>query len=275
MPAYCLSFHGVAWLVLLFAGVVTTGCAPATLQPMLYGPDGGADWALVFRDEFEQNRLDTTKWNPRDPWESERNNELQAYVPDAFIVQDGILRIRGDRGQANYGGEPREYVSGMMTTYRKFSQKYGLFEMRARFPEGVGLWPAFWLLPEPLSWPPEIDVLEFLGHQPNTAYFTHHWRASDGQRQSDGGKIEGPDFTKKFHVFSVEWRPDALIWRVNGSEVFRSEKSVPTVRPMYMLANLAIGGDWPGPPDEKTRFPADFEIDYIRVYENIQPASGK
>jgi beta-glucanase (GH16 family) len=225
-------------------------------------------WKLTFHDEFDGTALDTAKWNPKDPWGRERNQELQAYVPDAFEVRDGILRIKAEKRTAFYSGRERSYTSGMMTTYQKFSQQYGRFEIRSRVPKGKGMWPAFWLLPEPLGWPPEIDVLEILGHEPNKLYMTHHFRDDQKKHKSHGRPWVGPDFSAGFHIFAVEWSPQSIVWFVDGVERFRSEDSIPSGK-MYLLVNLAVGGDWPGAPDEKTALPAALEVDYVRVYEKL------
>ena len=226
-------------------------------------------WKLTFDDEFDGATLDAQRWNPKDPWGRERNQELQAYVTNAFAVRDGILRIQAEKADAFYGGKPRSYTSGMMTTYGKFSQEYGRFEIKCRVPKGKGMWPAFWLLPEPLGWPPEIDVLEILGHEPNKVYTTHHFRDAQKKHASHGGSWTGPDFSADFHVFAVEWSPEALVWFVDGVERFRSEKSIPHGK-MYLLVNLAVGGEWPGSPDDQTPLPAAFEVDYVRVYERTK-----
>jgi len=223
-------------------------------------------WKLTFQDEFNGQALDLQKWNPNDPWGRERNRELQAYVKDAFEVANGILRIKAEKREATYGGKQRSFTSGMMTTYGKFSQQYGRFEIRCRIPKGKGIWPAFWLLPDPLAWPPEIDVLEILGHEPGKIYMTHHFRDEQRQHKSDGHSWSGPDFSAGFHEFAVEWSPERIVWFVDGVERYRSEKTIPQVK-MYLLINLAIGGDWPGAPDANTRFPAAFEVDYVRVYQ--------
>jgi beta-glucanase (GH16 family) len=189
-------------------------------------------------------------------------------VTNAFEVRDGVLRIVAQRGEATYAGKQRTYTSGMMTTYRKFSQQYGRFEIRCRVPKGKGMWPAFWLLPEPLAWPPEIDVLEILGHQPDKVYMTHHFREEERNHKSHGGSWTGPDFSAGFHEYAVEWTPERIFWLVDGIERFRSERDIPSSR-MYLLVNLAVGGDWPGAPDEKTAFPSALEVDYVRVYEKL------
>jgi beta-glucanase (GH16 family) len=225
-------------------------------------------YKLTFQDEFEGSSLDLAKWTPADPWGKERNRELQAYVKDAFVVQDGLLRVQAEKRGAFYAGKQRSFTSGMMTTYGKFSQQYGRFEIRCRVPKGKGMWPAFWLLPDPLTWPPEIDVLEILGHQPDKVYMTHHFRNEEKKHGSHGGSWTGPDFSSDFHQFAVEWSPKEIVWFVDGTERFRSEKTIPQAK-MYLLVNLAVGGDWPGAPDEKTAFPSALEVDYVRVYEKL------
>ncbi|MBI3878024.1 MAG: glycoside hydrolase family 16 protein, partial [Verrucomicrobia bacterium] len=208
-------------------------------------------WVLTFSDEFNGTALDLKKWNPKDPWGRERNAELQAYVTNAFAVHDGTLAIKCDRGRAEYAGKMRHFTSGMMTTYQKFSQKFGRWEIRCRVPKGKGFWPAFWLLPEPLGWPPEIDVLEILGREPNRIHMTHHWHNPEKRLRSDTKDWVGPDFSADFHTFAIEWEADHIAWFVDGVERHRSMKSIPQV-PMYMLVNLALGGDWAHAPDDTT-----------------------
>jgi beta-glucanase (GH16 family) len=249
-------------LLFALASLVLCSSASATAVPERAG------WKLTFSDDFDGSKLDLQKWNPNDPWGRERNHELQAYVTNAFEVRDGILRIKADKGQAFYSGKQREYTSGMMTTAGKFSQEYGRFEIRCRVPKGKGMWPAFWLLPDTRGWPPEIDVLETLGHEPAKVYLTHHFRDDQQKHSSHGGSWSGPDFSAGFHEFAVEWSPQALVWFVDGAERFRSEKAIPQGK-MYVLVNLAVGGDWPGAPDEKTQLPAYFEVEYVRAYQRV------
>ncbi|HZO87787.1 MAG TPA: glycoside hydrolase family 16 protein [Chthonomonadaceae bacterium] len=229
-------------------------------------------WELVFHDEFDGDKLDTRKWIDSYP-DNERthsNNEQQYYAPDGYEVKDGYLRFIAEKRAM--GGMP--YTSGMISSYGKFSQKYGWFEIRARFPKGKGYWPAFWLLPETKDWPPEIDVLEILGHEPNKVYMTNHWKNANGEHEGKGDSFTGPDFSADFHTFAVDWEPTEIIWYVDGVERYRTTQHVPA-EPMYILANLAVGGDWPGNPDETTPFPGYMDIDYIRVYQkaNSRPAA--
>jgi beta-glucanase (GH16 family) len=220
-------------------------------------------YTLTFDDEFNGAALDRSKWidSYPDDVRTHSNNEQQYYAPDGYEVGHGLLRLKAERRRMK--GMP--YTSGIVTTYGKFSQKYGWFEIRARFPKGKGMWPAFWLLPDDKSWPPEIDILEILGHEPNKVYLTNHYKLEDGRHEGKGDSYTGPDFSAGYHTFAVEWKPDEILWYVDGIVRYRTREHVPSV-PMYVLVNLAVGGDWPGNPDAATPFPATMDVDYVRVY---------
>jgi beta-glucanase (GH16 family) len=162
----------------------------------------------------------------------------------------------------------------VVTTARSFSQRYGYFEMRARMPEGKGLWPAFWLLPADGSWPPEIDVVEMLGHEPDTYYATVHY-AEKGAHKESGAGIKRLKLTTQHVTFGLLWTADELVWYQDDVEVRRA-KNPGIDKPMYMLVNLAVGGKWPGAPDKTTRFPAQMRVDYVRAFALKPPpkASG-
>ncbi len=244
--------------------LAASGIATAVEEPESKGtPAEKPGWALTFHDEFNGDALDTSKWLDR-YWHgrTHSNNEKQYYAPDGYKVEDGLLKLIAEKRPM--GGMP--YTSGMVCSFDRFAQQYGYFEIRARFPAGQGIWPAFWLLPSAKQWPPEIDVLEVLGHEPEKVYMTNHWRNAQGKHRSKGGRFQGPDFSRDFHVFAVEWTSEAIVWYVDGVERFRSSEGLPH-EPMYVIANLAVGGDWPGDPDETTTFPGILEIDYIRVYK--------
>jgi len=169
------------------------------------------------------------------------------------------------------------FLSGIITSYNSFRFRYGRVEARARMPAGKGLWSAFWLLnayykqdqPED----PEIDIIEAIGDRVNTANHAYHYRFdSNGDGFYDG--IESTemranisDFSADFHVYRVDWEEDRIVWYVDDVETGRVEGDQVSSEQMYLLANLAVGGSFPGPADETTPFPAKFELDYIRVYQ--------
>jgi len=222
-------------------------------------------WKLIFDDELNAPKLDTSKWNTR-YWFGRTiasNQEAEYYVDDAFEFQDGHLRIRAEKRSSNGFA----YTSGVISSHDKFIFTYGYFEARAKIPKGMGLWPALWLLPARKVSLPEIDILEMVGQQPDTNTMTLHYRNDKGQEGQDGYEFSGPDFSQDFHLFALEWNKDNLIWFVDDVERFRLTHYVPQ-EPMYILANLAVGGpDSVGYPDKTTPFPSYFEIDYIRVYQ--------
>lgn len=209
-----------------------------------------------------------------------RNGELQVYVDRYFpangprqvgerahSVQDGILSLRAEPARPDLRRRifGRRYTSAMISSWGSFSQRYGLFEVRAKFPAGKGLWPAFWLLPDNSGGPPELDVFEFLGHTPTTLHTTFHSIAR-GRRAGGTREVRTVNLTEAFHTYGVEWTPQTLIYYLDDVEVARFPTPADMHRPMYMIANLAIGGSWPGAPDAYTVFPATLQIDWVRVH---------
>ena len=237
-------------------------------------PSGQSDqWALVFHDEFNGNALDQSVWTDCYWWDWEDdgctnrgNNELQWYTPDNVLVSEGTLKLRAQQQTVwNNAGERYLYTSGMVTSgpvnldsadSPGFVFQYGYVEARARVPSGDALWPAIWLLNASLNPAPEIDIVEILGQDPNTVEMHFHY--SDEHNYYGEGKA---------HIFGLDWNPDYTAWYVDGVERWRSDSPQVPKEPMYLIMNLAVGGDWPGSPTADTPFPSFFEIDYIRVWE--------
>jgi beta-glucanase (GH16 family) len=157
-----------------------------------------------------------------------------------------------------------------VTTYRSFAFTYGLVEMRARIPAGRGLWPALWLRNKAPGWPPELDIMEVLGHEPATLYLTTHSKAG-GVKSVVQRKISADDLSADYHVYGAKWGREKVTWYLDGEAIAEVPTPADMHAPMYLLANLAVGGRWPGAPDASTKFPASFQIDWIRVY---QPSAG-
>ncbi len=246
----------------------TTG----SVQPV--GQTG--NWQLIFSDEFSGTSLDSSKWIPCYPyWDGQGCNhgdaELQWYQPQNITFSGGIMNLIGKKeSKQASNGKTYEYTAGMVSSAGKFTETYYYMEMRAKSPKGKGYWPAFWTLPADETWPPEIDVMEILGHEPNVAHTTYHW--IDGGHQEKGQANTGADLSADYHVYAADWRADAIIWYIDGKEVYRyTDVSKITNKPMYMLVNLAIGGQWPGNPDTSTTFPQNFDIDYVRAWK---PGTG-
>jgi beta-glucanase (GH16 family) len=241
-----------------------TPLATRSPLPIMPNSQSGA-WALTFSDDFNGNSLDTSKWNTSFWWGHIRDYELAYYADDAVGVEDGVLALQADRRQQ----EGYSYTSGVVTTLGKFSQKYGFFEVRCKMPQGKGLWPAVWLLPDAGNhtiWPPEIDVVEYLGNQPNVALMNLHYVAQNVAHGQTSREYQGPDFSQDFHTFGIQWTPSAVTWFVDGTEKHKVQENIPNLN-MYLITNLAVG-DWAGQPDASTQFPARLQIDYARVWQS-------
>jgi beta-glucanase (GH16 family) len=249
-------------------------------------PGNSSDWVMTFNDEFDGTSLDLSKWATTYPGGGRTNNdELEWYVDNAQVVSNGTLKLVAKHESA-HSGFP--YTSGMISSHNSFSQMYGYFEIRMKIPAGKGFWPAYWLLPTPFTWPPEIDVMENLGNDTRTIYMTHHYTTNypnigGGKGGQHGGSYTGPDYSADFHTYGVEWSSTAVVWYLDGVERYRSTEHVPLAghgfTGMFVIANLAVGGSWPGAPDSSTIFPNQLEIDYIRIYskgsstDTIHPAA--
>lgn len=215
-------------------------------------------------------------------------DDMQPGIDRKFLVValDGE-RIELDRttrtlntADASFALNRQPFVSGVLTSYDSFRFKYGKVEMRAKMPKGKGLWSAFWLLnayyhdAEPED--PEIDIIEAIGDQSTTANHAYHTkRDTDGDgvtdtTDSDEFRAVIPDFSEDFQTYGVEWTPDKITWLVNDEVTGELTGDRVSQEQMYIILNLAVGGWFPGPPDENTQFPASFDIDYVRVYQRVQ-----
>lgn len=162
-----------------------------------------------------------------------------------------------------------KFTSGEINTFHSFSQTYGYFEMRAKLPEGKGLWPAFWLLPENGTWPPELDIMEVLGNQPRILYTTVHFGKDN---KSDGKAIKVADMSKAFHTYGADWEKDTITWYFDRKPVYQVATPDDMRTPMFVEANLAAGGYWPGKINPR-ELPAAMQIDYIKAWSEL-PATG-
>jgi len=181
------------------------------------------------------------------------------------------------RYNESYDPADIDYLSGTITSYDAFRFAHGYAEARVKLPAGQGLWPAFWLLTSfYVEDVPEIDIMEFLGHDKNTAYHTYHYfEPQNGWNlvSTPSYKSTSEDFTDGWNTFGVSWDSKSIVWYVNGVEARRitdQEYTIPN-QAMYVIANTAVGGNWPGSPDSSTPFPVEYEIDYIHVYKKKPP----
>lgn len=245
----------------------------------------GGTWERIFTEDFDDAKLNKRKWTTCYWWDNDGctnlgNNELQWYMPDNVSVVDGQLRLRAvPQVVTGHEGRTFGYTSGMVTTGRdysdrfgpdRFATKQGYFEIRAKVPKGKGLWPAIWLLPSTQDEKPEIDIMEVLGDATNALEMHVHFLDGNKAVRSEGASAKTVDLSSDWHVYGLEWQKDAIVWYLDGKEMwrFKDPAGIPD-EPMYLLINLAVGGEWPGSPDAQTAFPADFLIDYVRVWRRL------
>lgn len=244
-----------------------------------------SEYKLVWEDNFDGTELNRNDWNYEKHQPGWVNNELQEYTDstDNIYIEDGNLVIKAIK--TNKGGEDY-YTSGKVTTQNKQDFKYGRFEIRAKAVEGQGLWPAIWMMPTNElfygQWPRcgEIDIMELLGHEANVAYSTIHYGNPHKEQQ---GKmiLENGTFADSYHVYALEWEPSEMRFYIDGILIHtvndwytktegKGEVTFPAPfdQTFYLQFNLAVGGNWPGNPDETTNFDnAEFKIDYVKVYQ--------
>ncbi|MEU4209622.1 glycoside hydrolase family 16 protein [Streptomyces sp. NPDC026206] len=276
--------------------VLIAGCSPAA---RLYAgddaaprkPDAPAAWRLVWADEFRgpaQRRPDRSKWvfdrGGEPQWgnhewqyytDRPRNVSLDGHGNLALTARHEKVRVRGK--SCTFG--PCDITSGRIKTKGRFARAYGRFEARIKIPRGKGLWPAFWMLganSDKVTWPAngEIDVMEALGRQPGIVHGAIHGPGFVAQGiETHTALPRGRSLSDGFHTYRVDWMPGRVTWYLDGKpygtadagQLKRGQKWV-FDHPHYLLLNLAVGGDWPGPPDASTPFPARMLVDYVRVY---------
>ncbi len=234
---------------------------------------------LVMSDEFNTDGApDNSKWNyeigtGNNGW---GNNELQYYTDrtENVKVENGYLLITAN--QEDFNGS--SYTSARITTQGKFEQAYGRFEARIRLPYGKGLWPAFWLLGndcETNIWPQcgEIDIMEYLGDNPTTIFGSAHGPGySAGEAVTKDYVLENGRYDTGFHVFGIEWGPGYINYYVDDA-LYQTITPEDTPgewvfdHPFYIILNVAVGGNFPGSPNDETVFPQTMLVDYVRVYQ--------
>lgn len=233
--------------------------------------------ALKWSDEFNEPTINNNTWNYDLGAGGWGNNELETYTnstKNSFITDGGYLVLEARQepfGSANY-------TSARMLTMGKQQFQYGRIDVRAILPKGQGIWPAIWMLGSNISttpWPTcgEIDMMELLGNQPDKVYGTAHW-GNAGQSAESGGNYTLPsgDFSQEFHVFSISWDSTKIQWYVDNQLYYTVNKTdvvgtYPFDQPFFFILNIAVGGAWPGNPDNTTVFPQRMIVDYVRVYQ--------
>lgn len=289
-------------MIMAYTAKVSARCTVKVVEVSLPDdPDMAKDgYRLVWNDEFNGNSLDTTKWGyqtgTQDHYGSTTgpaywgNDELQYYTQDAVSVSDGALKITATRQQMG----DRPYTSARLLTRDKASWTYGYFEARMKTPTGNGMWPAFWMLPQPSSsansnneyggWAAngEIDIMEAKGSLMNKVDTTIHFGGPWPENTYLTNEATLSSNTDQWHTYAVEWTADYIAWIVDGNQVYKlgnnrwystaapDNPSAPFDKPFYILLNLAVGGKYDSYKEPDGSFvSASMYVDYVRVYEKL------
>jgi len=261
-----------------------------------YVPEG---YGLVFNDEFNGRELDRQRWFTRFIYGSESlerlNKENQKYADDGnHRVENGVLYLTARRLKLSQPSGVN-YESGMIRS--DFTARYGFFEARVKMPGGLGVWPAFWLNSDVsesghLSWPPEIDIFEFVNNGKDDRVDMIH----SSTTATPGMKTEFPyvnknfktsirdyvapfRFNEGFHTIAAEWTPNDVTLYVDGLKVVTSTfqwkyADGGLAGPAHVLLNLAIGDAWAGRYGiDDSAFPQSLAVDWVRVYQKLSPAN--
>jgi beta-glucanase (GH16 family) len=264
---------GVATLALAF-GLVVRGQADTSLAAAGQSPD--------FQDTFDGTTIDTSKWGLDYPWDENnvstcRRGELQCYEPQQVTESGGMLNLTARPVDTTTVPPRRDsahpYASGLIQSDPSaahnrtgFATTYGYFEMSAKLTNAQASWPAFWLVPTDLGWPPELDIMESLGQSPSRHSCTYHPVGGGAPQAGD----TGVDKSQGFHTYALRWGSDSVQCILDGRVI--GTFANPPAKPMYMILNLAVGG-YAGTPDP-SQYPATFQVDYVRAWRNPDVVPG-
>lgn len=242
-----------------------------------YTPDEYPSMELIWSDEFDGNQLNPDNWTYEIGDGTEQgipgwgNEELQLYTDDEENVrlEDGKLLITAKETE-------NSYTSARIITQDKVEVQFGRIDIRAKMPKGQGIWPALWMLGaniDDVTWPAsgEIDIMELVGHEPGIVHGTVHFENNGYQTSSGSFVLQDGIFADQYHVFTTVWERNRIRWYVNNQlyKTFTrgSIGNYPFNSPFFFIMNVAVGGRWPGNPDETTEFPQQMSVDYIRMFK--------
>ena len=250
-------------------------------------------WSDEFAGSAAQSAPDPANWTYETGAGGWGNHELETYCaygssqapcnpsqPNAFVGQDGYLHI-----VARNDGHGL-YTSARLKSQGLKSFQYGRIEARIKIPKGEGFWPAFWMLGDNIdkvNWPAcgELDIMENIGKEPGTIHGSVHGSGFTGTAIGLPYTLpEKAAFADAFHTYGLIWSPKKIAYYV-GDPMHIYASFTPADLPKgavwpfddgkyFFLLNLAIGGDWPGSPDDASKFPQEMLVDYVRVYASSQ-----
>ena len=282
--------HSAPRLAQITVAVFAILCATSCAQHQDATPPTAAGWHLVWSDEFngpDNSAPDPAKWNLEVSGNGFGNNELEYYtnrLANAHIAGGNLVITAQKESFTGPDGVTRQYTSARLNTKGHFTQQNGRFEARIKLPPGgQGLWPAFWMLGDNIdtvNWPDcgEVDIMEAVGFEPTKNHGSMHGPGYSGNHSLTGiYTLPGnARFSDDFHIFTMEWESgstptvrfyvDGVLYETQTPANLPPNSHWVFDHPFFLLLNLAVGGDWPGSPDQTTVLPSSMLVDYVRVY---------
>jgi len=233
---------------------------------------------LSWSDEFDGTAVNTDFWTFETGATGWGNNELQNYTTQNTSFVDGKLIITAKK--INEDTAVGSYTSSRLVTKGKKEFKYGKMEISAKLPSGTGIWPAIWMMGGNISsagWPAcgEMDIMEYVGYEPNVVHSTVHTTAGSGGNGS-GNSMNLTSCEEDFHIYGLLWTEEKLTFYVDTPDnivhtynpAVKTAENWPFNQPCFFLLNVAVGGTWGGAQGiDNSIFPQSMEIDYVRVYQ--------
>lgn len=267
--------------LLILIGHILAACTqpllPAQATPITL-PEG---WDLIWHDEFDSTSIDTSNWTYDLGGGGWGNGEMQVYTnePENARLEKGLLVIEARKDILDSGGV--QFTSARLKTQGLQTFQYGRIEARIKVPTGKGFWPAFWMLGENfpvVGWPDcgEIDIMEYVGREPDLIIGTMHGPGYSGALGLSRWNRQSYNIADDFHTYAIEWDTNQISWFFDGEKYNTFTREVvgnrPWVfdQPFFIILNFAIGGTLGGVVTPDTKFPAQYLVDYVRVYNKIQ-----
>lgn len=237
---------------------------------------------LVWSDEFDGSNVDLNFWTFETGSGGWGNQELQNYTNGSNAeVTDDILIITARKVNDNMVAG--SYTSTRIVTKGKKEFQYGKIEIRAKLPAGKGIWPAIWMLGSNLNsagWPAcgEIDIMEYVGYEPNVVHATIHTTSGSGGN-GNGSSYNLSSCEEEFHNYGILWNEDKIQFYIDSTDniihtyspAVKTAANWPFDQPAFFILNVAVGGTWGGAQGiDNSIFPQSMEIDYVRVYQEVK-----
>lgn len=237
------------------------------------------NWERTFYDDFDKPQLDAEKWLTSYYWGKTLMNDSYVQAGSKHFYTDGnnidiansnckiTTKEEKTKGKVwhpalGFYVNDFNYTSGMINTAKSFNQKYGYFRAKVKLGNAYPLRHSFWLVTNKIL--PQIDIFNYAQKSASQIEMNTFTGNNPANAHQDKSIVKGLNFSKKHYIFSIEWTPESIVWRINGLAVKEQTSNIPN-EPMYIMLNSGLHQDIkPG------KLPADMEIDWVEAYVKKQ-----